>query len=167
MLLRKQETFSDEFCVELDFKPQRRGYEAGVTIWWNMYSYASIGITAVERDGKLVQTIVCRTPTSTAGKIKAMFPLIQGETSSGTASTFNDSSPVTISAKASPTTYTLVLSQREVISKVTFNADQLTVNPLAGAAFTGVMFGIYSFGDWEPVLDPADFSNILIREHGP
>ena len=35
-------------------------------------------------------------------------------------------------------------------------------SPPVGGAFTGAMFGIYSFGALEPCLDPADFSQITI-----
>lgn len=39
----------------------------------------------------------------------------------------------------------------------------LTRSPPIGGAFTGVMFGVYSFGKMEPVLDPADFSKISLE----
>jgi hypothetical protein len=40
----------------------------------------------------------------------------------------------------------------------------LTRSPPIGGAFTGVMFGVYSFGMMEPVLDPADFSVISLDD---
>jgi hypothetical protein len=42
----------------------------------------------------------------------------------------------------------------------------LTRSPPIGGAFTGVMFGVYSFGKMEPVLDPADFSMISLETTG-
>jgi hypothetical protein len=45
MLLRKQTALSQYFGTKLDFQPSRAGYEAGVVVWWSMYSYASAGIT--------------------------------------------------------------------------------------------------------------------------
>jgi hypothetical protein len=42
--------------------------------------------------------------------------------------------------------------------------DALTATPPVGASFAGAMLGVYSFGDGEPVLDPADFSDISIEE---
>jgi hypothetical protein len=36
--------------------------------------------------------------------------------------------------------------------------------PPVGGCFTGVMFGIYSFGRNQPVLDPADFLEISTKE---
>jgi hypothetical protein len=38
--------------------------------------------------------------------------------------------------------------------------SELAVSPLVGGAFTGTMFGLYAFGNGEPCLDPADFSNV-------
>lgn len=46
MLLRKQTDLCQTFKATLDFVPKKAGYEAGIVIWWSMYSYASIGITA-------------------------------------------------------------------------------------------------------------------------
>jgi hypothetical protein len=36
----------------------------------------------------------------------------------------------------------------------------LITSPPVGGAFTGMMFGLYAFGNGEPCLDPADFSCI-------
>jgi hypothetical protein len=35
--------------------------------------------------------------------------------------------------------------------------ETMTVDPPVGAAFTGMMLGLYAFGDGEPCLEPADF----------
>lgn len=163
MLLRKQESYHDEFCADMEFRPSKKGYEAGVTVWWSMYSHASIGITAVGISGKLVKTVVCRKPTGQSGKMETFFPLL---TNSGQAIApdVDDNATVHISAKASPATYTLSLSQKNTLAEFSFSTEDLTVMPPVGGAFTGTMFGIYSCGDWEPVLDPADFRNIFIRE---
>ncbi|CAO2654047.1 Nn.00g107800.m01.CDS01 [Neocucurbitaria sp. VM-36] len=168
MLLRKQESYHDEFETELEFKPRRKGYEAGVTVWWSMYSYASIGITAIELHGKLVQTVVYKKPTGSASKLEIVYPLVNIDNAAAAAGeqVFDESAPVQISAKASPTMYTLTLSQGKVLAEFSFSTEDLTVMPPVGGAFTGTMFGIYSFGGWEPVLDPADFGNICVREHG-
>jgi hypothetical protein len=42
-------------------------------------------------------------------------------------------------------------------------AANLTHLPPVGAAFAGVLYGIYSEGKGEPVLDPADFDDIEVR----
>ena len=35
--------------------------------------------------------------------------------------------------------------------------DTMTRDPPVGASFTGMMFGLYAFGEREPCLEPADF----------
>lgn len=63
MLLRKQTAFQQRFQAVLDFQPSKEGYEAGIVLWWSLFSYASIGITVVS--GKRV--LVLRLPTETIG----------------------------------------------------------------------------------------------------
>lgn len=161
LLLRKQESYHDMFSTDLEFKPSRKGYEAGITVWWSMYSYASIGITALIHKGQLISTVVCRKPTGQAGKLETTYPAI---TSAQDEQAFDVSASAQLLAEAAPTTYTLKLSQRSSEWSFTFNIEDLCIMPPVGGAFAGTMFGIYSFGAWEPVLDPADFSNIVIRE---
>lgn len=71
----------------------------------------------------------------------------------------------TLSIKASPSTYTLKLAIDAGGSEdhsFDIATQALTVAPPVGGAFCGTMFGIYSFGEGEPVLDAADFSEIKI-----
>lgn len=60
--------------------------------------------------------------------------------------------------------YTLGVQQGSEKASGTFAAADLTTMPVHGASFAGVMLGIYSFGKGEPVLDPADFSEITLQE---
>lgn len=48
MLVRKQTNLNQSFEATLEFFPRKEGYEAGIVIWWSMYSYASIGITSAD-----------------------------------------------------------------------------------------------------------------------
>ncbi|KAF3036591.1 hypothetical protein E8E12_007415 [Didymella heteroderae] len=163
LLLRKQESFHDRFSTTLEFNPSRKGYEAGITVWWSMYSFASIGITLVLRRGELIPTVVCRQPTGAAGKMTTMYPAIASRSAS---QAFDASAPAELSAQATPTTYTMELSQGQFKWAFPFNTKDLCIMPPVGGAFTGTMFGIYSFGLLEPVLDPADFKDIMIRQQG-
>lgn len=160
LLLRKQESFHDKFSATLEFKPSRKGYEAGITVWWSMYSFASIGITSVVYKDSLAPTVICRKPTGEAGKLTTTYPALA---SHATPQVFDASLPAQLSAQATPTAYTLQLSQGESKWAFSFNTEDLCITPPVGGAFTGTMFGIYSFGAWEPVLDPADFKDIEIR----
>lgn len=164
LLLRKQESCRDKFSATLEFKPSRKGYEAGITVWWNMYSYASIGITAMMHENQLTSTVVCRKPTGSVGALETTYPVI-AHTSSQQA--FDASVPSQLSAEATPTTYTLKITQGAREWSFSFDIEDLCIMPPVGGAFTGTMFGLYSFGSWEPVLDPADFSNIMIHELEP
>lgn len=65
---------------------------------------------------------------------------------------------------AEPTSYTLTVKATEETSSVKVAAADLTVAPVVGNAFAGVLFGLYSFGRGEPVLDPADFCNIRLED---
>ena len=71
-----------------------------------------------------------------------------------------------LSAEANSTYYKLSVRFGEMVRDFTFEVDRLTVAPPVGGAFTGAMFGIYSCGQWEPVLDPADFTSIYIADQG-
>lgn len=73
MLLRKQTSISQVFSTKLAFKPSARGYEAGVVLYWNHYSYATVGIVADEEDGNLATKVVVREPQGKAGEFK-VFP---------------------------------------------------------------------------------------------
>ena len=63
MLLRKQTSYNQTFHVRMKFKPTARGYEAGVVLWWSQFSYAAMGVEAVEdENGNVVAKTVRRGP---------------------------------------------------------------------------------------------------------
>ncbi|TIC91126.1 Non-reducing end alpha-L-arabinofuranosidase BoGH43B [Colletotrichum higginsianum] len=74
MLLRKQSSFNEIFRVKMFFKPSRADYESGITVWWSQYSYATVGIGAVQPQdgGPAVPTIVSRQPTGKINELKVM-----------------------------------------------------------------------------------------------
>lgn len=80
MLLRKQQSYHEKFSVELEFQPRRRGYEAGIVVWWSMYSFASIGISAmeVEVDGQkeLRRTVIAKRPTGETGRVEVYHQIV-------------------------------------------------------------------------------------------
>jgi hypothetical protein len=145
----------------MHFNPSRVGYESGVTLWWNQYSFASIGIGMVEpSDGaEAVRTVVARQPTGKNGELKVSYPLFDSRVTLG-----DHDGAVQLTIDTTPTDYKLTLSVGEVNASVSFAAEVLTINPPVGGAFTGTMFGIYACGKSEPVLDPSDFSQIVIVE---
>jgi beta-xylosidase len=68
MLLRKQTHVNQTFQVKLDFQPSYQGCEAGIIIWYSMYSYASMGITMTSHEtGEKKKSVLVRRPTSEIG----------------------------------------------------------------------------------------------------
>lgn len=68
MLLRKQTAYAQSLEATMEFNPSRAGYEAGLVLWWNQFSYATVGVTLVELpNGEKVQTVVRRSPAGQAG----------------------------------------------------------------------------------------------------
>lgn len=72
MLLRKQSSYNEIFRAKMLFKPRRAGYESGVVVYWSQYSYATIGITAVQQENatSTVPTIITREPTGKISEFK-------------------------------------------------------------------------------------------------
>ncbi|GKT41381.1 non-reducing end alpha-L-arabinofuranosidase [Colletotrichum spaethianum] len=164
MLLRKQSSYNETLRAKMLFKPSRAGYESGVTVWWSQYSYATIGIGAVQPGGgrPAVPTIVRREPTGKINELRLTYPLLVSGDSSGSSLDLNKPVQLTITAK--PTEYEMSLSVGEVETRLSFPSEALTVFPPVGGAFCGVMYGVYSIGRSEPVLDPSDFTDIEILE---
>lgn len=52
MLLQKQKQHSVDWRTQLEFSPTKPGHEAGTTIWWSQYAYASIGIRKSDTGGE-------------------------------------------------------------------------------------------------------------------
>lgn len=56
MLLRKQISMTGTWTTRLDFDPARPSYEAGIVLYWNLYTFASIGIGRTESgDGREIR----------------------------------------------------------------------------------------------------------------
>lgn len=153
LLLRKQVEYSESFHACLDFSPSKSGYEAGMTVYWSPFSYATIGVTAVEKDGKTIRTVVLRKPEGQAGQFSVSY-----------AKQLTNESEIELCAEACNDFYKLYLKHKDGVESFIFMSKALAVMPTVGASFTGTMFGVYAFGNGEPVLDPADFSRLHVRE---
>ncbi|KAJ9130888.1 Arabinanase/levansucrase/invertase [Coniochaeta hoffmannii] len=153
MLLRKQTSYTGEvFQVKMTFNPRRPGYEAGVVLWWNSYSYATVGLTAAtEPEAAYKKTVIIRTPTGRPGEMRI---LTQPERP--------DDGEVELSVSCLETGYNIKIWAGQLFHSSYVAAEDLTVAPPVGGTFAGVMYGVYSFGKGEPVLDPADFRDIRV-----
>lgn len=182
MLLRKQTSFFQTFEVTMEFNPQQVGAEAGLVLWWSQFSYATIGIRlGGAPDDSKRSHIACRRPKGQPGEFHVSFPWTRSwttcsdanislaqttssEISDSGATTRSMAGPFKLNLICEGSTYTLTFDQGQGGShaQFSFSAEDLTVMPPVGGAFTGVMFGVYAFGRGEPVLDPADFTDIRV-----
>jgi hypothetical protein len=90
--------------------------------------------------------------------LQVTYPLLES------GAVLSDGVDVHFTIETTSTSYTLTLAAGEVTAKVSFAAETLTINPPVGCAFCGAMYGLYSTGKSEPVLEPADFWDVEIRE---
>lgn len=182
MLLRKQTSYFQTFEVTMEFNAQRLGCEAGLVLWWSQFSYATIGV----RCGGIISNperphLVFRIPKGRPGEFQVRIPwpglwnmgsgakIFSAQTTSSrisdsAATVPNTTVPVKLTLVCEGSTYKLSFDQGRGSNQthVSCSAEDLTVMPPVGGAFTGVMFGVYAFGRGEPVLDPADFTDIRV-----
>lgn len=182
MLLRKQTSFYQTFEVTMEFGSQQIGAEAGLVLWWSQFSYATVGVRFVAPLGDSTRPrILCRTPEGRPGEFHVRLPwtslwntcsdanmsiaqTTSAYLSDSVATTPSTIVPVKLTLVCEGSTYALSLGQGQGNSQahVSCSAEDLTIMPPVGGAFTGVMFGVYAFGRGEPVLDPADFTDIRV-----
>ncbi|KAH7122971.1 glycosyl hydrolase [Dactylonectria macrodidyma] len=155
MLLRKQTSYSQTFLATMEFAPTRRGYEAGAVLWWSNYSYATISVVATQKDSdsELEHEVIIRRPGRNEQAIRGLHPPSE------------EPAKYQLKIRANPVLYEMWLLWNGGKDSQAITTPELTVAPPVGGAFTGVMFGIYSFGKGEPVLDPADFTDIALVDH--
>lgn len=98
--------------------------------------------------------MIARRVVHTYGQVS--YPLQKGETVAAvpTEETFK------MLVEYRPTGYTMAISTSTIEGGISFSASELTVAPPVGGCFTGAMYGVYSFGNGEPVLGPADFTEM-------
>lgn len=151
MLLRKQSDKSMTWAVDLDFVPDKETYEAGAVAFWNSFCYLSIGIRKNKNGDKLV---VITMPVDGQGKFDTKKEVL----SDG----FKKSTRLEI--RCTSMSYTVGYVEESGFHGLSTVATEImTLPPPLGMAYTGVMLGIYAFGEMEPCLSPADFSNISLE----
>jgi hypothetical protein len=144
------------FHAVLDFSPSRKGYEAGIVVFWSSYSYASIGIRLNTTGDRRV--VIVRTPDE-----KVVGPLLEKEIELSAPAASEKGTQLMVGWKKSG--YILGVVEGGSMTEYGFTAGELlTRGPPTGNCFTGMMFGVYAFGNWEPCLDPADFTKIMMED---
>ncbi|KAK9489210.1 glycoside hydrolase family 43 protein [Lipomyces doorenjongii] len=149
-LFRKQENFNVTFESQLEFDPAlSETYQAGIVVWYSAFSHASLGIARSSNDLSK-RAIVFTKKTIGEEVIKRDVCEI-------------DSGPVTLLIVASRSMYRLFFrlgfsNEDGIILGGDISSAALLRYPPIGGLFTGVQFGLYSTGQGEPCLAPADFA---------
>ncbi|KAF2831844.1 glycosyl hydrolase [Ophiobolus disseminans] len=154
LFLRKQQYWPVTWETRLQFQPKTTRVESGTVVWWNYTCFASVGI-ALREDGGQSQRIVRYTPPSNHGKSVEKVIAQDGE--------------VTLRIDCTPNSYRLGFREarnddnEDCIWLGEVNTEIMTRNPEIGQPFTGMMMGLYSVGELQPVLEPAHFAYAEFR----
>lgn len=145
LFLRKQ---THRFCTwgtRLSFHPRNQECEAGAVVWWTYFTYSSIGI----RRGKDGQRIVrLRSP---GGEV-VDFGLRHFQSDVRLVIECGDSYRFGFQELSD------VESDNGLVQWIgEVDNSSMTAAPPVGVAFTGMMLGLYAFGERQRCLDPADF----------
>ncbi|KAL3457413.1 glycosyl hydrolase [Aspergillus heterothallicus] len=164
LFLRKQ---THRFCTwetRLSFNPSSVNTEAGTVVYLNYFTYASIGVRLAPDTAEDSGKRILRFTPSNLGPTHESIDIPLTTTTSdvilrvecGDTYRFGFKE---VEAEAETDTSGEVQWIEEVGNK------SLVEAPLpVGAPFTGMMLGLYSFGDREAVLVPADFKYAEFRE---
>lgn len=148
MWLRKQQHRNTTWETRLDFRPDSARTEAGVVVWWNYSCYSSIGVR-LSADGR--------------GRV-AQVTLANGEKSSWALSTSDSEVILAIECGEQ---YRLGFREASGGEATRFvglvSNETMTRDANIGAPFTGMMVGLYAFGELEPCLVAADFAYAEFR----
>jgi beta-xylosidase len=154
LVLRKQTFARGVWETRLDFQVQHTHCEAGTVVYWNPYTFSSIGIR--------------KDPDKKSRIIR-----FQSSTSPGIFTTTDHSlssmGHIKLAIKFSEVGYTLGYAEldEEYHWFEQTSMESMTADPPRGMAFTGMMFGLYAYGELQRCLEPADFAfaSLTSEEH--
>lgn len=147
MFLRKQTVRRTLWSTQLNFQPSSDRTEAGTVVWWNYLTYSSIGIRRAPDGSRYVRyrpaegTEVAIPLETTSADVFFMVDCQDLEYRFG----FREVESVSEDCK------------RDITWVGSVGTDIMTRDPTVGAAFTGMMMGLYAFGEMERCLVPAVF----------
>ncbi|KAH9874842.1 hypothetical protein J1614_004329 [Plenodomus biglobosus] len=154
LFLRKQQHWPVTWETQLDFQPVMPRVEAGTVVWWNYTCFASIGIRQAQVSGQ-GQRVVRFTPPANAGEFVEKVVGSHGE--------------IKFVVDCTATSYRFGYRESgaqqgddwEWLGEV--DTQIMTRNPDIGQPFTGMMLGLYAFGELQPALAPAHFAYAEFR----
>jgi beta-xylosidase len=149
MFLRKQTTRQTLWKTQLDYQPDSLRTEAGTVLWWNYFTYSSIGIRRSSSRSRFIRyrpasgEVVDIQLRTMEAEVLLLIDCHDLEYRLGFVELHDETSEV---------------SSKEIATWVgSVSTDIMTRDPEVGAAFTGMMLGLYAFGELEPCLTPAVF----------
>jgi beta-xylosidase len=145
LVLRKQTFARGIWETRLEFQVQRKHCEAGTVVYWNSYTFSSIGIRkGSDEGGRIIRFKTSTSPgifTTTDRPLSYM-------------------GPIKLAIKFSEVGY--ILGYAELDEEYRWfeqiSMESMTADPPRGMAFTGMMFGLYAYGELQRCLEPADFA---------
>ena len=143
-IFRKQVHRNGIWKTRLAFQPSTVHCEAGTVVFWNYCCFTSIGIR-LKDEGKRQIIVNFSSHRQTAADLKTI------------------DADVDLVIECSDEKYRLgyiengKLANRETKFIGEITAAEMTVDPPVGLPFTGMMLGLYAFGDLVSCHDPADF----------
>lgn len=136
----RQEHYTCEVKVNLDFSPLLAGSEAGITVWSNPTHHYDLLVTL--REGKRVAVLRKR--------IDDLLSVTEGvEIPEG---------PVSLHISAQPEKYTFSVQQGGNTPQILGTGTPRYLAPEVAGGFTGVMLGLFSSGNGEAQVAPACFA---------
>lgn len=153
MFLRKQTLRCCIWETKVSFYPTTEYEEAGSVIWWNYLTYSSIGIRKVRcRDGM--------NPAPTARVIHFKSP--QGDAVSRLLEQLDSDVCFYIRCgKKYEFGFRELVGPGDEDGPIQWigeaSNEVMTSSPSAGLAFSGMMFGLYAFADYQQSLNAAEF----------
>ncbi|KAE8376020.1 glycosyl hydrolase [Aspergillus bertholletiae] len=149
LFLRKQMHRYSTWETQLSFRPQSPHTEAGAVVWWNYFTYSSIGIrlsptggTRILRFRPAEGEVIDRKLESTVSDVVLLIEC-------GDQYRFGFREMNGANCKS------------QWIGEV--QNSVMTQSPPIGAPFTGMMLGLYAFGERQRCLAPADFAYAEFR----
>lgn len=150
LFLRKQTSRVGVWSTRLSFNPTSMYMEAGTAVYWNYLTYASISIKGSSQ--------------GEAGNRNLQFNLvINGKNKWMSFGRLDTEGDVILYIWCTDEGYKLghrackEQNEKNITWVGEATVDEMTTDPLIGAAFTGMMLGVYATGNGDSGMMPADF----------
>lgn len=164
LFLRKQ---TERFCTwqtRLSFFPISESTEAGTVLWMDYFTHSTLGIRLQKSANESPRRIIRFAPPTGSGaaiierRLESLSSDVILQIVCGDRYQFGFTETMT-SNYCSDTYNEKMICMGEVTN------DVITRPPPIGAQFTGVMLGLYAFGEAHPCYTPADFHYAKSTKH--